>query len=58
MNNQNNYSKELQKDKKKVKLGELCQKTRGGSVWMGKMWLLFGEKTEEIIEELNEVLAA
>jgi type I restriction enzyme R subunit len=25
---------------------------------LGKMWLLFGEKTDEIIEELNEVLAA
>lgn len=25
---------------------------------LGKMWQLFGEKTEEIIEELNEVLAA
>ncbi|MBC9911685.1 DEAD/DEAH box helicase family protein [Chitinophaga varians] len=25
---------------------------------LGKMWKLFGEKTEEIIEELNEVLAA
>jgi type I restriction enzyme R subunit len=28
---------------------------RGG---LGKMWQLFGEKTEEIIDELNEVLAA
>jgi len=25
---------------------------------LGKMWQLFGEKTEEILEELNEVLAA
>ena len=25
---------------------------------LGKMWQLFGEKTDEIIEELNEVLAA
>jgi type I restriction enzyme, R subunit len=25
---------------------------------LGKMWKLFGEKTDEIIEELNEVLAA
>ena len=25
---------------------------------LGKMWQLFGEKTEEIIGELNEVLAA
>ena len=25
---------------------------------LGKMWLLFGEKADEIIEELNEVLAA
>jgi len=25
---------------------------------LGKMWQLFGEKTEEIINELNEVLAA
>jgi len=25
---------------------------------LGKMWLLFGEKTDEIISELNEVLAA
>jgi type I restriction enzyme R subunit len=24
----------------------------------GKMWQLFGEKTEEIISELNEALAA
>lgn len=27
-------------------------------VGLGKMWQLFGEKTEEIINELNEVLAA
>jgi len=25
---------------------------------LGKMWQLFGEQTEEIINELNEVLAA
>ncbi len=25
---------------------------------LGKMWLLFGEQTDEIINELNEVLAA
>lgn len=25
---------------------------------LGKMWQLFGEKTDEIIEELKEVLAA
>ena len=25
---------------------------------LGKMWQLFGEKTEEVIKELNEVLAA
>ena len=25
---------------------------------LGKMWQVFGEKTDEIIEELNEVLAA
>lgn len=25
---------------------------------LGRMWLLFGEKTDEIIKELNEVLAA
>jgi hypothetical protein len=25
---------------------------------LGKMWQLFGEQTEEIISELNEVLAA
>jgi type I restriction enzyme R subunit len=25
---------------------------------LGKMWQLFGERTDEIIEELNEVLAA
>jgi len=25
---------------------------------LGKMWQLFGEKTEEILEELNKVLAA
>jgi type I restriction enzyme R subunit len=25
---------------------------------LGKLWQLFGEKTDEIIEELNEVLAA
>ena len=25
---------------------------------LGKMWQLFGDKTEEIIGELNEVLAA
>ena len=25
---------------------------------LGKMWQLFGEKTDEIIEELNEVFAA
>lgn len=25
---------------------------------LGKMWQLFGEQTDEIIEELNEVLAA
>jgi type I restriction enzyme R subunit len=25
---------------------------------LGKMWQLFGDKTEEIINELNEVLAA
>ena len=25
---------------------------------LGKMWQLFGEKTDEIINELNEVLAA
>jgi type I restriction enzyme R subunit len=25
---------------------------------LGKMWQLFGEKTEEVINELNEVLAA
>ena len=25
---------------------------------LGRMWKLFGERTEEIINELNEVLAA
>ena len=25
---------------------------------LGKMWKLFGDKTEEIINELNEALAA
>jgi len=25
---------------------------------LGKMWQLFGDKTEEIINELNEALAA
>ena len=29
--------------------------SKGG---LGKMWQLFGEKTNEIIEKLNEVLAA
>ncbi len=35
---------------------ELDPFNKNGS--LGKMWQLFGEKTDEIIEELNEALAA
>lgn len=31
---------------------------QSGKSWFRQMWQLFGEKTDEIIEELNQVLAA
>ncbi len=37
-------------------IGRIKVQTKGGG--LGSMWQLFGEETEGIIEELNEVLAA
>ena len=37
-------------------IGRIKVQTKNGG--LGKMWLLFGEETDDIIGELNEVLAA
>ncbi len=37
-------------------IGRIEVQTKGGG--LGKMWQLFGEETDVIIGELNEILAA
>lgn len=41
-----------------MKSNESAVQTFNANGGLGKMWQLFGEKTDEIINELNEVLAA